>query len=58
MRVTHPYVEVPDHSDSWMCAKDSGGMEGGGGGHSMEAVMVAVPTNSNPTHPHILSYSL
>ena len=23
MRVTHPYVEVPDHSDASMCAKDT-----------------------------------
>ena len=26
------------------------------GEHSSEVVMVAVPINSNPTHPHILSY--
>ena len=23
MRVMHPYVEVPDHSDARMCAKDT-----------------------------------
>ena len=23
MRVTHPYVEVPDHSGASMCAKDT-----------------------------------
>ena len=64
MRVTHPYVEVPDHSDAWMCAKDRGG--GGGiysrplcsykdlilGEHSMEAVIVAATTDT-PTHCHM-----
>ena len=37
----NPYVEVPDHSDAWMCAKDSGVGGGGGGEHSSEGVMVA-----------------